>query len=61
MHALTATLGIALLALIGVAMVLALVILVLYEVRVIVRLSEQVAAPDEPARARFFEDVPSRR
>ncbi len=56
MHALTTTLGLALLALIGLATVLALVILVLYEVRVITRLSGQIAATDEPA-PRFFEDV----
>ncbi len=56
MHALTATLGLALLALIGLATVLALVILVLYEVRMITRLSGRIAASEEPA-PRFFEDV----
>src|SRR6266487_3603944 len=56
MHALTATLGLAMLALIGLATVLALVILVLYEVRVITRLSGRIAISDEHA-PRFFEDV----
>jgi hypothetical protein len=56
MHALTATLGLALLALIGLATVLALVILVLYEIRVITRLSGQITLQDEPA-PRFFDDV----
>ncbi len=56
MHALTATLGLAMLALIGLATILALVILVLYEIRVITRLSGQIAISDEHA-PRFFEDV----
>jgi len=60
MHAVTATLGLALLTLIGLAMVLALVILVLYEIRVITRLGGRIATSEEPA-PRFFDDVTSHR
>jgi len=41
-------------------MVLALVILVLHEVRVITRLGGWIATSEEPAPG-FFEDVPPRR
>jgi Na+-transporting methylmalonyl-CoA/oxaloacetate decarboxylase gamma subunit len=59
-HAITATLGLALFVLIGLAMVLALVILVLYEVRMITRLGGRIASFEEPA-PRFFDDVTPRR
>jgi len=59
MHALAITLGLALLALIGLAAVLALVILVLHEIRVITRLGVRIAAPEEP-EPKFFEDVAPR-
>jgi hypothetical protein len=57
MHAMTATFGIAMLALIGTAVVLGLVVLVMYEVRWIVRNSHAINH-QEPMPRQHFSDVP---
>ncbi len=57
MHAMTAAFGIAMLALIGTAVVLGLVMLVMYEVRWIVRNSHAITGR-EPTPRQHFPDVP---
>ncbi len=57
MHFLTATLGLAMLVLIGVVSVLALMILVLYEARWIAHLATRITTQDEPAPLRFPDDL----
>jgi hypothetical protein len=56
MHALTSWMGMTMLVLIGLAVILALVMLVLWQVRWIVRSSRQITSPDD--RCEFFTDVP---
>lgn len=61
MDTLTATLGLAMLSPAGIATVLALVILVLFEVRCIARLGGRITAHNESSRPRFFEDAAGHR
>jgi len=56
MHALTGWMGMTMLVLIGLAFILALVMLVLWQVRWIVRSSRQIVSESEPRE--FFTDVP---
>ncbi len=59
MHLVTGWMGIAMLILIGLSCILGLVMLVLWQVRWIVRSSRQIVSEDESRQ--FFADVPSSR
>jgi hypothetical protein len=59
MHLLIGWMGMAMLVLIGVSCILGLVMLVLWQVRWIVRSSRQIVSEDESRQ--FFADVPPRR
>ena len=61
MHLVSVVFGIAMLVLTGTAVVLGLVILVLYELRWIVRNSHEIGGEEEPIERRHFPDVPPHR
>ncbi len=61
MHVVSVVFGIAMLVLTGTAVVLGLVILVMYELRWIVRNSHEIGGQEEPIPRQHFPDVPPQR